>query len=629
MPGGVQHEANGDAAADRALPQARRVDRHRVGDPLGRLLHLAEAQWHIGGVDVRDQTELHRQAHQCAHRPAMNHSRQEPHPERSVSRRSVEAGVGGGSRSDRSRLHLTARVDNDVEQHAAFNALGTQRIGVAEWREIYNHGRRLDLIARIQPSRDGRRAGGGSRVGTGNKQDAPPPPPPPPPPRPPQRDETAHRILPRRQTGIRFRVGHRMRRHLSMVALTALAACEGPFIPPPVPPPPPPAVASVQVAPASVRVVAGDTVSLTATLRDSSGALITERPVAWQSADLLVAVVSPNGVVHGINPGTTAIRATAGGHTDSATVVVTPVVFTAISTGAAHGCATADNQHLYCWGDNTYGQTGTGSGNLVEPTPRLLADPAPYTSVAAGGDHTCGLTTGGAAVCWGRNDQGQLGRGGTPGNPALPAPVATTLRFALLVSGSGHSCGLATGGLTYCWGLDFAGQLGDGGTTSSDTPRPALTDTAFATLSAGSNHTCALTTGGRAFCWGANPLGQLGDSTRANRGTPVAVAGALVFTRLSAGGVHTCGLTTDSLAYCWGNNADGELGAGATSSQPTTMPVPVSGALHFADLHAGSAHTCGITGAQIVYCWGLGLRGQLGQVTLHTSAVPLRVAGQP
>jgi len=465
-----------------------------------------------------------------------------------------------------------------------------------------------------------------------------------------------------------------------MVALTALAACEGPFIPPPVPPPPPPAVASVQVAPASVRVVAGDTVSLTATLRDSSGALVTERPVAWQSADLLVAVVSPNGVVHGINPGTTAIRATAGGHTDSATVVVTPVVYTTISTGAAHGCATADNQHLYCWGDNTYGQTGTGSGNLVEPTPRLLADPAPYTSVAAGGDHTCGLTTGGAAVCWGRNDQGQLGRGGTPGNPALPAPVATTLRFALLVSGSGHSCGLATGGLTYCWGLDFAGQLGDGGTTFSDTPRPALTDTAFATLSAGSNHTCALTAGGRAFCWGANPLGQLGDSTRANRGTPVAVAGALVFTRLSAGGVHTCGLTatgagycwganiagqlgtgtadsleispqpvagglhfrviaaggahtcgltTDSLAYCWGNNADGELGAGATSSQPTTMPVPVSGALHFADLHAGSAHTCGITGAQIVYCWGLGLRGQLGQVTLHTSAVPLRVAGQP
>jgi alpha-tubulin suppressor-like RCC1 family protein len=310
----------------------------------------------------------------------------------------------------------------------------------------------------------------------------------------------------------------------------------------------------------------------------------------------------------------------------------------------------------------------------------VIAAPAPYTSVAAGGDHTCGLTTGGAAVCWGRNDQGQLGRGGTPGNPALPAPVATTLRFALLVSGSGHSCGLATGGLTYCWGLDFAGQLGDGGTTFSDTPRPAITDTAFATLSAGSNHTCALTTGGRAFCWGANPLGQLGDSTRANRGTPVAVAGALVFTRLSAGGVHTCGLTatgagycwganiagqlgtgtadsleispqpvagglrfrviaaggahtcgltTDSLAYCWGNNADGELGAGATSSQPTTMPVPVSGALHFADLHAGSAHTCGITGAQIVYCWGLGLRGQLGQVTLHTSAVPLRVAGQP
>ena len=58
-------------------------------------------------------------------------------------------------------------------------------------------------------------------------------------------------------------------------------------------------------------------------------------------------------------------------------------------------------------------------------------------------------------------------------------------------------------------------------------------------------------------------------------------------------------------------------------------PVAVNGSLRFADLHAGSAHTCGITSALIVYCWGLGLKGQLGQVTPHSSVEPLRVAGQP
>lgn len=468
-----------------------------------------------------------------------------------------------------------------------------------------------------------------------------------------------------------------------VVPLLALAACEGPFVAPPPSPPLSPTVASVQVTPNSATVVAGDTVPLTVTLRDSSGAILTGRAVIWQSADLSIAVVSPNGVVHGIDSGTTTIRASAGGHADSATVAVTPVVYTAISTGAsgAHACATANNHHVYCWGANTSGQTGTGSGNLEEPTPRLVADPAPYSAVAAGGDHTCGLTAGGVATCWGQNDQGQLGRDGAPGDPALPAPVATTLRFTALAAGGAHSCGLATNGGAYCWGLDFAGQLGDGATTSSATPRAVITDTTFLTLVAGANHTCALGASGLAFCWGANAKGQLGDGTLVNRGTPAPVAGALSFIRLSAGGTHTCGLsaagtaycwgannggqlgsapsgdslafipvpvtggllfrvivaggahscglTADSLAYCWGNDADGELGDGVTSSQPTITPVPVSGGLRFADLHAGSDHTCGITGTLLVYCWGRGLKGQLGQVTPRSSAVPLQVAGQP
>ncbi|OLC02193.1 MAG: hypothetical protein AUH46_07000 [Gemmatimonadetes bacterium 13_1_40CM_70_15] len=470
-----------------------------------------------------------------------------------------------------------------------------------------------------------------------------------------------------------------MKSHLPL-ALLALLACEGPFVPPPLGPPPPPTVASVQLAPDSATIVAGDTLPLIVTLRDSSGAALTGRTVAWQSADARVAIVSSGGVVLGIDAGATTVRATANGHADSVTVFVTPIVYTTISAGAAHTCATASNQHLYCWGDNASGQTGTGTGDLQEPTPRLIADPAPYSTVVAGGDHTCGLTAGGGVACWGKNDQGQLGRGGAPGTPSLPAPVATPLRFTALAAGASHTCGLTADGGTYCWGLDFAGQLGDGGTTFRDTPRRAISDVAFATLVAGANHTCALAAGGGAYCWGANALGQLGDSTRANRGTPVPVAGGLSFARLSAGGAHTCaltaagaaycwggniagqlgtgtadslevtpqpvtgglsfrviaaggahtcGLTADSLAYCWGNDSDGELGDSAMTTQPIATPVLVRGGLRFADLRAGASHTCGITGTRLVYCWGSGLQGQLGQLFPHSSAVPLRVAGQP
>jgi alpha-tubulin suppressor-like RCC1 family protein len=471
-----------------------------------------------------------------------------------------------------------------------------------------------------------------------------------------------------------------MNRHWAIPTLLALVGCESPFVPPPVLPPPPPTVASVQVTPDSATVVAGDTLPLTATLRDSTGQALSGRPVTWRTADTLIASVTFTGVVHGINVGHATIRASANGHADSVTVFVTPIFYHTVSTGGALSCATANNQHVYCWGDNADGRTGTASGALQEPTPRPIADATPYAAVAAGGDHACALTPSGIAACWGRNDQGQLGRGAATGDPARPAPVVTGLRFATLAAGSAHTCGLATDGDTYCWGLDVAGQLGDGGTVSRDSPRRVVNDTPFIALAAGANHTCGLTASGEASCWGANALGQLGDGSRNNRATaasviggpalarlsaggahtcgltstgdafcwgadlagqlgtgvvdtfaltPRAVMGGFTFRVLAAGGAHTCGLTTDSLAYCWGNNEDGELGNGSTSSLPTASPVPVNGGLRFADLRAGASHTCGITAALVIYCWGLGLQGQLGQVIPHSSAVPVRVAGQP
>jgi alpha-tubulin suppressor-like RCC1 family protein len=476
-----------------------------------------------------------------------------------------------------------------------------------------------------------------------------------------------------------------MNSHLPIVALTALAACEGPFVPPPMGPPPPPAVASLRLTPDSSTIVAGDTLALTVTLRDSAGQVLVGRPVAWETADSFIATVTPAGIVLGVDAGHTSVRASANGHADSVIVFVTPIVYTSISAGATHACATANNQYAYCWGDNTHGQTGTGSGALEDPTPRAVASATRFSLVAAGGDHTCALTPGGEVWCWGRNDRGQLGRN-LVGENGLAGPLATTLRFTALAAGSSHTCALATTGGAYCWGVDESGQLGDGSSGFSATPRAVTADTLFAAIAAGGSHTCALTATGAAYCWGSNAAGQLGDGYRLNglsfKNTPVAVAGGLTFVQISAGGSHTCavtaagvaycwgantagqlgtgaadsfaltpqrvtgsvnfhtitaggphicGLSTDSLAYCWGNNADGELGNGTTSSQPTATPVPVSGGPHFADLRAGASHTCAITGGAglVIYCWGLGLQGQLGQAFPHSSAVPLRVTGQP
>jgi alpha-tubulin suppressor-like RCC1 family protein len=43
----------------------------------------------------------------------------------------------------------------------------------------------------------------------------------------------------------------------------------------------------------------------------------------------------------------------------------------------------------------------------------------------------------------------------------------------------------------------------------------------------GSGHTCGVTTSHVGYCWGRNNFGQLGDGTTTDRPTPVPVAGAM------------------------------------------------------------------------------------------------------
>jgi alpha-tubulin suppressor-like RCC1 family protein len=76
---------------------------------------------------------------------------------------------------------------------------------------------------------------------------------------------------------------------------------------------------------------------------------------------------------------------------------------------------------VYCWGNNTYGQLGDGTG-----TARLLPVQVPgfwgVKQLGAATSHTCALKTDGSMWCWGNNDYGQLGNGNMS-NRATPTRV--------------------------------------------------------------------------------------------------------------------------------------------------------------------------------------------------------------
>lgn len=279
--------------------------------------------------------------------------------------------------------------------------------------------------------------------------------------------------------------------------------------------------------------------------------------------------------------------------------------FVAISAGSFHACGVTAEGSAYCWGDNRFSQLGDGTTSS-RPSPAPVAGGLSFVGVSGSVENTCGVTAEGEAYCWGENPAGMLGDGTTT-RRLTPTPVTGGLSFAAVSTSSLFACGLTTAGAAYCWGGNAYGQLGDGTTTGRLTPGPVVGSLSFVALDAGWggwNHTCGLTAAGAAYCWGLNGAGQLGDGTTTDRVTPVPVAGGIPFSQVDAGSGHSCGVTSEGPAYCWGSNGAGALGDGTTVDRST--PVTVAGGLSFIAVSAGLSHTCGLTGAGDAYCWGDG-----------------------
>ena len=153
----------------------------------------------------------------------------------------------------------------------------------------------------------------------------------------------------------------------------------------------------------------------------------------------------------------------------------------------------------------------------------LLLDDA--TEVVAGTYGTCALSTADGTICWGSDGRGQLGdnMGATDLLAALPVSPAPLTGATSVAAGGWHNCAIVAGGAAKCWGYNNDGQIGDGTTTNRPTPASVLTLTGAAQLSGGKNHTCALITGGTLECWGYNSYGQLGDGRTLYSSTPVEV----------------------------------------------------------------------------------------------------------
>jgi alpha-tubulin suppressor-like RCC1 family protein len=151
--------------------------------------------------------------------------------------------------------------------------------------------------------------------------------------------------------------------------------------------------------------------------------------------------------------------------------VVGGLHFRQISAGNGFTCGVTTDDRAYCWGRNTSGQLGDET-TTDHPTPAAVHGGKLFRQVAAGHNHVCGATTDNRGFCWGRGAEGQRGDGkfDTIDHGMKPALVAGGLAWQQIAAGGLHSCGVTTGNVAYCWGYNGKGQLGDGTQASRSRP---------------------------------------------------------------------------------------------------------------------------------------------------------------
>ena len=328
------------------------------------------------------------------------------------------------------------------------------------------------------------------------------------------------------------------------------------------------------------------------------------------------------------------------------TAVQTTQVFDQIAVGRRHACG-ANTQGVWCWGGNASGQVNGVADNDIVAAP--IATPTfagAVESLSAGFAQTCVIALSPApphVFCWGANNH--LQSGGMTAAPSFRGPVAMTGSPRAAAAGHYTVCAVLADSVG-CWGhgktadgIPASALIPEGAAgCSSDCSSPAVfgeSIPAFVDVAVGEGHACAVRDDGGIWCWGSNdylgdPLsGRLGVSDLQETPAPTKLTfpdGARFEEgSVSASDSHTCAVSAAGRMYCWGWNDWG--GAGPPAGGERTVPARVDDRTDWALVAAGIGSSCAIDTSGRMYCWGNDQNGQLADgEKLGGADTPRRVA---
>jgi alpha-tubulin suppressor-like RCC1 family protein len=263
-----------------------------------------------------------------------------------------------------------------------------------------------------------------------------------------------------------------------------------------------------------------------------------------------------------------------------------------LSSGAMHSCVVAYSGQVLCWGANDEGQLGSGNDGTAlsfSRTANSVAALQDVTSVAVGLRHSCALVPSpGTVWCWGSNASRQIGQAavGPMTSTSYPQVVTGLERVVAIAAGNDHTCARGDDGAVRCWGANNHGQLGTGQQSQSAAVQLVPLPEPSSDVYVGGDTTCALLVSTALYCWGSLPIGEMRDVLTPER---IDLFAQSVPTQLVINTAQLCAIVPATDVRCWSTQVPQGFAV------PQTAEVQVLRAL-------GDGTVCGI-GLVSPLCW--------------------------
>ncbi|WP_395847386.1 hypothetical protein [Cystobacter fuscus] len=212
---------------------------------------------------------------------------------------------------------------------------------------------------------------------------------------------------------------------------------------------------------------------------------------------------------------------------------------------------------VWAWGDRRNGLMGGGGTSGLQTTPAQVQDLKGVVAIAAGSRHALALRRNGTLWGWGNNLFGQLGTGSNL--RTVPVPLKDLGSEVSVAFSRDHALAVLADGSLWAWGSNHRGQLGDGTTETRTEPTRVSGLSDAVAVSLGLDYSFALRADGTVWAWGS--YGLFGDGTNTPRRTPGPVPGLTRITALSvapdSASGHVLAMRADGTVWAWGENFSG------------------------------------------------------------------------